>query len=140
MAIITRYGRSLKEYRRYDVETALRGPDVAPSGCFSKMGFEDDFDTLKQEVTCRIRALYFTGNFHHGLWNDVPLKQSVVDRVERALVHLNDLKTRGPYAYALWRGEQHFLDHLHRAVKATVDHPVWGGLGEELRKTIHRYI
>lgn len=140
MEIITRYGRSLKEYRRYDVETALRGPDVAPPGCFNTMGFEEDFDTLKGEVTCRIRALYFTGNFHRGLRQDVTLTKIGVERVERALAHLNDLKTRGPYAYALWRGEQHFLDHLHRAVKATVDHPVWGGLGEELRKTIYRYI
>jgi len=101
--------------QKYDILSALRGPD-------------DDADyELKELVTARIRSIVFAKTKDEsvfGIYNDTPLAGTELDA-------LTPNKRSSGDVYP-----PHFVSHLWEAVNATVDHPVWGGLGRRLLRRL----
>src|SRR3990172_13255170 len=96
--------------QKYDILSALRGPD------------DDANYTLKELVTARIRSIVFART-----------KDESVFRIDSLYTDtpLSEIELHG---FVVGRSVtvSHFVYHLVQAVEATVDHPVWGGLGRRL--------
>lgn len=132
----------------YDVLSALRGPDQQGrmTGDAVLMQQERDvllmrqglLDRIKGMITGRLRAIVFpeyedrkdgTGvpyDTFPGCYTAKPMVQEELDRLRAIMNDHRDLRGRN------W----HFFSHLHSAVQATVDHPVWGGFGREVKRLI----
>ncbi len=108
----------------YNLVSAMRGPDGGPR---TGVGGDEQMSskTLKRIVTTRIRAIVLTKDEVAGDYNIQPLTQ----------VELNALKTEMSLAGSALNA--HYLYHLVTAVRATYDHPIWGGLGVELQGTLN---
>ncbi len=116
--------QSKPESETYDIMAAMRGPDVGGGTA----------EVIKLHVTARIRHIVFGDNGNHMIaYHDhcytkngsyyckQPLTNEQVTLVSKA---------REALRYECVGG--HFVVHLMKAVKATKDHPVWGGLADKL--------
>ncbi len=113
--VLTTYARKLSTRRLYDLLGALRGPDY----------IGDDAQALKLLVTARVRSILFGPENplpSTGLtWSDAPLD---LGRIENAKPSIRALKVFG--AQDGIQSPVHYLEHLAKAVEATMGHPVWG--------------
>ena len=96
--------------RVYNLISAVRGPDIGA------------LHPLKHLVTERIRYIVFQDvNIIDGLVRTDPLNIS----------ELNTLRDMPDFLRT--ESYHHFIVHLALAVEASIKHPIWGGLGYELK-------
>lgn len=113
---IVTYVDKLDTRAKYDLYTGLRGPDIRPQVVPSP---PSPAGSVKGVITGRLRAIVF------------PLDVRAIDSrgiiVTDKLSH-DELVRNAVYFESLTiENEGHYINHLNNAVRATYDHPIWGG-------------
>jgi len=100
----------------YEVASAIRGFDNSEATSRS--------DIIKQEVTARLRMMYFSRSSHGmGDYNDTIMDGIAAERARQAILQMVSINPPG------WR---HWREHLMEAIYVTRKSRAWGGHAQEL--------
>ena len=113
-------GTIYTEKQLYDICGAIRGPDSAVA-----------YSLLKRVIGARVRHILFPNGqvSQHAEYTSRPL-------IAYDLQELKDWMVQHPSGSE--PALAHLKQHYYNAVSATTDHPVWGGLGSQLRLILSR--
>ena len=113
---------NLHDFMQYGLLSAIRGPEIVSLS-------PDDAGLpgiiLKRIITRRIRSIIFYKHECEADYTDFPLRVKDVEALKTILAL--------PLPHY-----SHFIFHLRMAVSISMTHPIWGGLGEELRSLLVR--